>query len=49
MTTVPASGATNPATIIRVVDLPDPDGPSSVKNSPEAMSSDTSRTAVRRP
>ena len=37
----PASGSSKPAMRRSVVVLPEPDGPSSVKNSPRAMSSDT--------
>src|SRR3954470_11947762 len=36
--TVPASGCSKPAMTRSVVVLPEPDGPSSVKNSPTAMS-----------
>ena len=41
----PSVGVSKPAIIIRVVVLPEPLGPSSVRNSPERMSSDTPRTA----
>src|SRR5579863_5010504 len=41
----PASGASNPATIRRVVVLPHPEGPRSEKNDPRGTSSDTSATA----
>ena len=41
----PALGISNPAIIISVVVLPDPLGPSSVRNSPERISNDTPRTA----
>src|SRR4029453_12688199 len=44
---LPALARTNPARIIRSVVLPEPDGPSSVKNSPEATSRSSSlRTAT---
>src|SRR5688572_4679468 len=49
MTTVPASGASNPATRRNSVVLPHPDGPSSVRNSPARTSSVTSRTASTPP
>src|SRR5271166_1429380 len=41
----PAVGASKPAINISVVVLPEPLGPSSVRNSPERMSSETPRTA----
>ena len=41
----PTVGVSKPAIIISVVVLPDPLGPSSVRNSPERMSSETPRTA----
>ena len=40
------SGSSNPAIILSVVVLPHPEGPSSEKNSPGAMSSDTASTAA---
>src|SRR5437763_2545756 len=45
----PASGSSKPATIRSVVVLPHPLGPSSEKNSPSAISSDTSSTAFTPP
>src|ERR1051325_7930303 len=42
---VPASGFSSPAIMRKVVVFPQPDGPSSPKNSPCATSSDTSATA----
>src|SRR6267378_392449 len=45
MSTSPASGATKPATVRRVVVLPQPEGPRRVKNSPGATSSDTPSSA----
>ena len=45
----PASGSSNPATIRIVVVLPQPDGPSSVRNSPSRMSIERSSTAVTSP
>ena len=44
----PAVGLSKPAIIIRVEVLPEPLGPSSVRNSPERMSSETPSTALRR-
>ena len=41
----PALGASNPASIIRVVVLPDPEGARSVRNSPRRTSRSRSRTA----
>jgi hypothetical protein len=41
----PALGVSKPAIIISVVVLPEPLGPSKVKNSPERISSETPRTA----
>ncbi len=43
--TWPAVGSMKPATMRRVVVLPQPDGPSSTRNSPSLMPSETSRTA----
>ena len=43
--TVPPVGSMKPATMRRVVVLPQPDGPSSTRNSPSATLSETSRTA----
>ncbi len=43
--TRPASGVTKPATERSVVVLPHPDGPSSVKNSPGTMASETPSSA----
>src|SRR5262245_3793462 len=48
-TTWPASGSTRPATMRRTVLFPQPDGPSSERNSPGAASSDTSSTATTAP
>src|SRR5207253_3081898 len=45
----PASGRSNPAISRSVVVLPDPEGPSSVKNSPGAMSRSTQSTATTSP
>ena len=42
----PSLGSTKPATIRSVVVLPQPDGPSSVTNSPSAMSALMRSTAV---
>ena len=44
----PAVGVSKPAIIIRVVVLPEPLGPSRVRNSPERMSSETPSTALVR-
>ncbi len=44
----PAVGVSKPAIIISVVVLPEPLGPSSVRNSPEWMSSETPATAATR-
>ncbi|MND09295.1 hypothetical protein D3C83_324990 [compost metagenome] len=44
----PLVGVSNPAIIIRVVVLPEPLGPSRVRNSPDLMSSETSFTASTR-
>ena len=43
--TWPADGSMKPATIRKVVVLPQPEGPSSTRNSPSAIVSETSRTA----
>src|SRR5882672_7914176 len=40
----PLAGSTSPAIPFSSVDLPQPDGPSSTRNSPPATSSDTSST-----
>ena len=45
----PASGSTNPAIMRSSVVLPQPEGPSRKKNSPFAISSDTSRTVATSP
>src|SRR5579883_2143304 len=45
----PRSGATKPAIIISVVVLPDPDGPSSEKNSPGRISASTASTTRSSP
>ena len=42
----PPSGRTNPATIISVVVLPEPEGPSSEKNSPGAIERVMASTTV---
>ena len=42
---VPASGSSKPAIMRKVVDLPQPDGPSSVSSSPVRDARLTSRTA----
>src|SRR5882762_10712554 len=47
--TRPASGRSNPAMIRSVVVLPEPDGPSSVKNSPSPTLRSTSSTATTSP
>src|SRR5947209_7513911 len=49
MQTLPASGASKPATIFKSVVLPQPLGPSSVMNSPLRIGKDTSRTATSSP
>src|SRR5262249_15482411 len=49
MAITPESGVSRPAMHCSVVVLPHPLGPSGVKNSPGATSSDTSRIAVVRP
>ena len=49
MRTVPAVGASKPPIIRSRVVLPQPLGPSSEKNSPRRIASDTSSTAVRSP
>ena len=43
--TRPAVGSMKPATMRKVVVLPQPEGPSRTRNSPSAMVSETSRTA----
>src|SRR5580700_8323263 len=45
----PVSAASSPAISRRTVVLPDPEAPSSVKNSPSRTSSDTSSTAATFP
>src|SRR5687768_3566168 len=45
----PAVGSSSPATIRRVVVLPQPDGPSSAKNWPRPTSRSRSSTAVKLP
>src|SRR3954454_18710835 len=42
----PVVGSSNPATIRRIVDLPQPDGPSSTMNSPSPTSRLTLSTAM---
>src|SRR4051794_16447254 len=46
---LPASGRSKPAIMRRQVVLPEPDGPSSVKNSPRRMSMSTPSTATTSP
>src|SRR4030088_1874570 len=45
----PSSGISKPAIIRNSVVLPQPEGPSSAKNSPALMSSDSRSTALKRP
>ena len=45
----PPVGCSRPATQRKVVVLPQPDGPSSTRNSPSSTESDTSRTAWKSP
>ena len=45
----PEVGRSKPAMIMRNVVLPEPEGPSSVRNSPGATSSDTFRSASKLP
>jgi hypothetical protein len=47
--TAPSVVSSNPAIIRKVVVLPHPDGPSSEKNSPAAMSKQASSTATKSP
>jgi hypothetical protein len=47
--TVPLSGRTKPAAIIKVVVLPEPEGPSSEKNSPGAIDRAMALTTVSSP
>ena len=47
--TVPALIASSPATILSRVDLPQPDGPTRMTNSPSAMSIETPRIASTAP
>ena len=47
--TSPALGSTNPETAFRIVVLPQPEGPSSEKNSPAATSRSVGCTAVAPP
>jgi hypothetical protein len=48
--TEPAEGATSPATIFSSVDLPQPEGPTMVRNSPSPMAKRrSSKTARSRP
>src|SRR5438045_5115695 len=49
MEIVPAVTSSSPASIRRSVDLPQPDGPTSTRNSPSWISSETSSTAVTVP
>ncbi len=46
---LPASGRVNPARIISSVVLPEPEGPSSVMNSPAAMSMSMPSSATKSP
>ena len=46
---VPRVGSSNPASIMSVVVLPDPEGPSSVRNSPRASARSRERTTSARP
>src|SRR5512133_2345516 len=46
---LPDEGSSRPAIMRSVVVLPQPDGPSSTKNSPSAIRNDESRTAVKSP
>src|ERR1700730_13823287 len=45
--TVPAFGRSKPATIVRVVDLPHPVGPTTAENWPGSITRSTSRRAVK--
>jgi hypothetical protein len=45
----PPLGGTKPAIILRVVVLPQPEGPSSTRNSPSRTSSDTDLTTALSP
>ena len=47
--TAPSLGSMKPATMRKVVVLPQPEGPSSTRNSPSAICSETSRTAKKSP
>jgi hypothetical protein len=47
--TDPVSCVSSPAMILSSVDFPQPDGPSSVRNSPSAMSSETPRSTATAP
>ena len=49
MSTRPASGTTSPPSMPSSVDLPQPDGPMIVQNSPLSTDSETSRTASTGP
>src|SRR5215468_9282372 len=46
MYTSPAVTSSRPATMRRIVDLPQPDGPTSTMNSPSSVESETSFTAM---
>jgi hypothetical protein len=46
MKTLPVSGYSNPAIILSVVVLPQPEGPNKTKNSPFLIDRFTSRTAI---
>ena len=49
MRMTPEVGVSSPASIIRQVVLPEPEGPSSVRNSPLAIRRSSSRTTGVRP
>ncbi len=49
MEIVPSVMSSSPATIRSVVDLPQPEGPTSTRNSPSLMWSEMPRTAVTSP
>ena len=46
MKTSPAVTSSRPARIRRIVDFPQPDGPTSTMNSPSPISKETSLTAI---
>jgi hypothetical protein len=47
--TAPWDGSRNPEIVLRIVVLPQPEGPRKLKNSPSAMRSVASRTATNGP